>query len=119
MPLLPEPDRLIVLNPEKREFLESKQCQYRERSKRAEAGDIQDVNDDAYYKLVVLGILLRDPHRHVTIGDAFDEIASADGHENVQVDLLENAFGVIDAYNRGELHRVVTTFRKESPKPSS
>ncbi len=119
LPLLSEPDRLIALNPEKRDFLERKQHEYRERSERAEAGDVHDVRDDAYYKLVVLGILLRDPHRHVTIGDAFDEIASADGEEKVNLKLLENAFGVINAYNRGEMHRVTTTFRKEPPNPRS
>lgn len=118
-PHLPEPDRVIALNPEKREFLERKQHEYRERLERAEASDVQDVRDDAYYKLVVLGILLRDPHRHVTIGDAFDEIASADGDENVNVELLEDAFGVINAYNRGEMHKVVTTFRNEPPNPRS
>ncbi len=116
---LREPDRLIALNPAKRDFLERKQHEYRERSERAASGAVDDVVDDAYYKLVVLGILLRDPHRHVTIGDAFDEIASADGEENVDLKLLENAFSVINAYNRGEMHRVVTTFRKEPPNPRS
>lgn len=119
LPLLPEPDRLIALNPEKRDFLERKQHEYRERSERALSGDVQDVADDAYYKLVVLGILLRRPHLHVTIGDAFDEIASADGEEKVNLEILESAFAVINAYNRGEMHKVVTNFRKEPPNPHS
>lgn len=118
-PLLREPDRLIALNPEQRDFLERKQHEYRERSERAEAGAVQDVRDDAYYKLVVLGILLRRSPYHVTIGDAFDEIASADGEDKVNLEILENAFGVINAYNRGEMHRVVTTFRKEPKNPCS
>jgi len=113
------PDRLIRLNPEQRQFLEEKQNEYRQRAERATSEKVQKVVDDAYYKLIVLGILFRTKPSEVTIGEVYDELVSTDGKDNVDLPLLENAFGVIEAYNRRELHRVVTTFQKGEQKRGS
>lgn len=112
---LPNPNRRIALDPAKREFLEQKREEYRRRAELS--GDaVQKLVNDAYYKLVILGILFKSEPNEVTIGEAYDELVATDGKANVDLALLERGFLVIEAYNRGELHRVLSKDEKRRRK---
>jgi hypothetical protein len=101
---------MITLNEARREDVVAKQAEYRERYERAAAANVQSVMDDAHYKIVAIGILLKEGS--VSFAEAMDEVLRSD--DAFRHDLMDNAFAAIRAVNTGDMTGLRRVFIDES-----